>query len=138
MITIKTFLISLLVAAILVAAMTRYFFPLLQTKIVEVEKEVIHENIVTVTHTVTTPAGIIDTTTTTTDRSIKSIIDNKTIVMVHKPTINISALIGKDFHKSGFEPLYGVSVSKEFIGPVTIGAFGLTSSVVGVTIGLNF
>jgi hypothetical protein len=54
-------------------------------------------------------------------------------------TVNISALVANNFsHGLGITPTYGVSVSKEILGPVTIGAFGLTNGVVGVSIGLSF
>ena len=35
-------------------------------------------------------------------------------------------------------PLYGISANKEFIGPITIGAFGLTNGTIGLSIGVNF
>lgn len=62
---------------------------------------------------------------------------NQTVTPQKGSTINISALAGNDF--SGvFKPVYGVSASKEFLGPVTLGVFGLTNSTIGVSIGLNF
>ncbi len=36
------------------------------------------------------------------------------------------------------KPVYGLSLNKEFIGPVTIGAFGLTNGVLGLSLGINF
>lgn len=53
-------------------------------------------------------------------------------------TLNISALIANDFSRGLLVPTYGASVTKQILGPATIGAFGLTNGVVGVSIGLNF
>lgn len=56
-----------------------------------------------------------------------------------KNTINVSALIGIDIGTiSKPVPIYGVSVNKELLGPVTGGLFGLTNGTLGVSIGLNF
>lgn len=51
--------------------------------------------------------------------------------------LNISALVGTGLF-NGLAPVYGASISKEFIGPVTLGLFGLTNGIVGVSLGLNF
>lgn len=52
---------------------------------------------------------------------------------------NLSALIGTDFKA----PVYGLHVSKEFIGPITIGGWAtapqtLNNVNVGISLGLNF
>lgn len=72
-----------------------------------------------------------------------TIIDSKTekkaeVQIKPGPKTNVSALVGNDFSKSLPKPLYGINVSREFLGPVTIGAFGLTNGVLGVSVGLNF
>lgn len=51
-------------------------------------------------------------------------------------TLNVSALAGVDFLT--YRPVYGASITKQLIGPVTMGAFGLTNGVAGISIGLNF
>lgn len=52
---------------------------------------------------------------------------------------NISALAGYDLsHPRSLTPLYGVSVTKQVLGPITVGAFGLTNGVLGVSLGVNF
>jgi len=60
-----------------------------------------------------------------------------TVIPPKLSTLNVSALVGTDPMNS-FKPLYGFSVSKQFIGPVTIGLWGLTNSTVGISLGLNF
>lgn len=54
-----------------------------------------------------------------------------------KSTINISALAGVNIREPSI-PVYGISVSKELIGPVTVGAFGFSNGLVGMSVGINF
>lgn len=129
-------LISSALSLVLGAGLTYHFFP--QIKTVEVEKEVVRTDIQTVTHTVTLPGGAVDTTITTIDHTQKVETDSKTSVSLAKPKINISALVANDFTRGGFIPSYGIAVSKEFIGPITIGGFGLTNGIFGLSIGINF
>ena len=49
----------------------------------------------------------------------------------------INALVGVDIGKA-FVPVYGVSYTREVLGPVTLGAYGLTNGTIGVSIGVNF
>ncbi len=35
-------------------------------------------------------------------------------------------------------PIYGLSISKDFIGPLNIGAFGFTNHVFGLSVGISF
>jgi hypothetical protein len=53
-------------------------------------------------------------------------------------TVNISLLGAEDFAQGFIKPTYGLSVSKEILGPVTVGAFGFMNGTVGVSIGLDF
>jgi hypothetical protein len=114
-----------------------------QTQTQTQEQKDIH--IVTKTVTRKDPTGAVTTTTVTTadtvvDKTRDSVVEDKKVDETHsqaRSKINISALVAEDLHNPGL-PAYGVSFQKEFIGPVTIGAFGLTSGVVGVSIGLNF
>lgn len=97
--------------------------------------------------TVKTPDGTVKTiqqisqvkdvqTTTTADTTIHS---QTTVTPTKTNTINISALVGNDFsHGLGITPIYGVSASKEILGPITAGVFGLNNGVIGVSVGLNF
>lgn len=54
-----------------------------------------------------------------------------------KAKTNISALAGIDV-TSRPQPIYGISVTREFIGPITVGAWGMTNGVVGLSVGINF
>lgn len=136
-ITYRIYIISLIVVAGLAAATTRFYFPQVQSKTVTVEHEVEHNNIVTVTHTVHDANGAVDTTTTVTDHSTK-IESNSQTALVNKPLDwHVGALVGMDVHK-GLIPIYGASLDRRILGPVTVGGFGLTNGTIGVSIGLSF
>lgn len=62
---------------------------------------------------------------------------DQTVTQPKNSLINISALASLDT-ADGFKPVYGISANKELIGPVTIGAFGLTNGVIGLSVGVNF
>lgn len=63
------------------------------------------------------------------------IVNNETVkTNIARPRVGLSALVGTDFNV----PVYGIAVNKEFIGPITLGAWGLTNKTVGLSIGLNF
>lgn len=136
--TVRLAALLCLLAALASAAASRYYFPSIKIKTVEVEKEVVKTDVQTVVHTITQPNGIVDTTTTTVDHSQKTETDNISSVRVQNPTLNVSALVGNDFSKRLIQPIYGVSVSKEVLGPITAGVFGLTNGIVGLSIGINF
>lgn len=53
-----------------------------------------------------------------------------------QPKYNISGIVATSIHEPTV-PMYGVSVSKEFIG-LRVGALALTSGVVGVSLGIDF
>ncbi len=61
---------------------------------------------------------------------------DQTVMPLKTNTLNVSALAGLDLSRQ--TPVYGVSLSKQFIGPITLGAYGLTNGTVGISIGLNF
>jgi len=70
----------------------------------------------------------------------KRVSAEKSVIKASVPkrnTINISALYSVDT-TDRFRPAYGLSVSKEVLGPITIGIFGLTDGTIGVSIGGNF
>jgi len=51
--------------------------------------------------------------------------------------LNISLLVGQDF-TTVKQPAYGISVSRELIGPVTLGLWGMNNGAVGLSLGVNF
>lgn len=136
--TLRLCLLLCTLTAILSIVIDRYYFPVIQTKVVETTKEVVKTDIQTVTRTVTLPNGAIDTTTTTTDHSQRIQQDTKQTLVAKSSTINVSALAANDFSRGLISPTYGISISKEIVGPITIGLFGLTNSTVGLSLGINF
>ena len=94
---------------------------------------------------VKTPDGT--TTTTITDDDVvktNDLVDtdkhtDATVTAPKTSTLNLSALSGVEYSgPNAFKPFYGLSVTKQLVGPVTIGVWGLTNSTIGVSIGLNF
>ncbi len=91
-----------------------------------VEKQV--DRVVTV---IKRPDGTVEKVIT--DKS-KIITEDSTKQNIGRSKVNLSALVGTDFTS----PAYGLHVSKEFLGPITLGAWGLTNKTVGLSVGLNF
>lgn len=98
-----------------------------------------------------TPDGTTKITTTTDTSTVKKVDTikaetTKTVTDVIPPkvnTVNVSFLVGLDISRQ--TPVYGVSLTKQVLGPITIGAFGLNSSpiglpnsTIGLSIGVNF
>lgn len=142
--TLKTKIILLLIALATSFAFGRYSVPAsIEKKTEKVEDKIVdrdtHQK--TTTTTIKKPNGEIDETTVTENDTTSKLIDVKDSISTEKieskkPMVNVSILGAHDFKNR--QDAYGASVSKEFIGPITLGAFGLTSGVLGITIGLNF
>lgn len=85
------------------------------------------------------PDGTETTETTVTDE-VKDVTSVKERVLESKASssqIHIQALAGIDT-TDNFTPVYGAAISKDLIGPVSVGVFGLTNGVYGVTLGVSF
>lgn len=77
----------------------------------------------------------VDTDTKTDEKQNQNLTLDQTVTPPKKNTLNVSVLGGYDF---GRGPVYGGSVTKQIIGPITAGVFGLTNGTIGVTVGLDF
>lgn len=144
----KTLVISVVVALLLGLGIGRYSnrqapnvtTNIDKTKVTDVKTDINTHKVTTVTET---PKGdkvttITEDTKAETKRDTTS--DTKVAQSVVAPKssiINISGLVALDTSR-GFVPVYGISANKELIGPVTVGAFGLTNGVIGLSIGINF
>jgi len=108
----------------------------------QTKKEDIKQNTNIVTHSTIVTTKQNDGTTKiveTIDASTKVEIQEKdSLVIKASPKINVSALVAGDITKDSLKPIYGVSINKEFLGPVTLGMFGLTNGIIGLSVGLNF
>lgn len=58
-------------------------------------------------------------------------------VEISKKAILNVALLGA-YNTNQNTTSYGISISKEFIGPITFGAYGLTDGIMGLSVGVNF
>ncbi len=74
---------------------------------------------------------------TTDTTSITNTSDTTKEVTRPSSKVTLSALGGVDIHNLS-TPIYGVSISKPILGPLTAGAWGLNTGAVGVSIGLSF
>lgn len=86
------------------------------------------KTVTTITEDTTTKVKDVDTATTT---------ESKVIVPSKRNTLTVSALVGMDTTRS-FLPTYGLQVSKEVLGPISIGAFGFSNGLFGLSVGLSF
>ncbi len=105
---------------------------------VDVTDQVKNNHTVVTTITTKSPTGDIKTTRTV-DSITKSKTTEKSPSPPAKKPLNVSALAGYDFSSPrSLSPIYGISVNKEVLGPLTVGAYGLTNGIIGVSIGVNF
>lgn len=136
---IKT-IISILIYLGAAFAAGRYFAP---TKTITVEKDVVRE-VIKVEHQTTiitkTPDGktvttIVKDTNTQTDEKSKT---NSKEEIGKKDSVHISLLVGTAVSfPLAVSPIYGISISKNFIGPLSLGVFGMTNKTVGISIGVE-
>ncbi len=125
-----------LVSAVVGAAASLYYFPQIETKNVEVTKEVVKTDIKTIIKTVKAPDGTTETTTTIEDHSVKTGTDKRTSVE-YRP---------KDWHVSGSvysglpltNPYYGVHIERRIFGPFYVGGLLSTKGDVGLSVGFEF
>jgi hypothetical protein len=61
----------------------------------------------------------------------------QTVTPAVRSKLNVSALVSENLTSIG-APNYGVSVTKEVLGPITAGVFALTNGTIGITVGLDF
>jgi hypothetical protein len=138
----RTIIIIALVALLTSFAVGRFTAPehiKIQEKIVTVEKVVVqvqHE----VKTVVTKPDGS-STSTTVTDTNTHSNTDSNSSTIskdipVNKNIVSISALVGTHVLPFG-DQVYGASISKNFIGPVRLGVWGLSDKTFGFSLGLD-
>jgi hypothetical protein len=52
--------------------------------------------------------------------------------------LNLSVMAGYDYHAPTINPVWGVGITKQVLGPITLGTFLFTDLKFGVTAGVNF
>lgn len=113
--------------------------PKIVEKVVEKEVEKKNDNVVTTVTETKKPDGSTTKVTQTVDKSTEVMTDDKntSIAITNaQPQYKVSAGIGYDF--KNYRPQYMIEAEKKFIGPISIGVFGVTSGVVGLSLGVTF
>ena len=70
-----------------------------------------------------------------TNTDIKKIVESEVST---KPSKKINISLMAESRLNEYKPEYGLSVSKEILGPITAGLYAKTSGTVGITLGINF
>lgn len=128
----KTVLLLTLSVAAAAYAFGRYAQP---EKVVVKEVEVVKRDVKTVVRTVKQPDGTVIRERTTEDKTQTMSEKEKTVVN-DKSKVTVNALLGYSFNDR--KEIYGLMVQKQMFGPVSVGAFGMSDTTVGVTIGISF
>ena len=83
-----------------------------------------------------------ETITNDTTTKIKDVdkTDTQETVTVTPPKNNLWTVSGMAGVSplTNFVPVYGVHVTKEVLGPISVGAFGFTNGLVGISVGVTF
>ncbi len=127
----RNYVILSILSALIGAFLSRTYF----TREVITTKTQVVDRTVVVTHTVVAKDGTktIDSTITDDKKQNETIVDKKASPA---PKWSVSALYGTSItHKV---ELYGTSVTYQILGPIEVGAWGLTNGSVGVQIGVRF
>jgi hypothetical protein len=120
-----------LTVAVLGYATGRYLQPAeIQIK----EREVIKRDVVIVERKITKPDGTIVEEKTTSDKS--KIENEKQSKTTNRANYLISANVSTDFKTE--HPMYAVSISKRFVGPLFVGATVNTKKELGLLLTLEF
>lgn len=129
----KTVVILCVISAALAAGLTKFYFP--NVKTVEVEKQVTHKDVETVTHEVKRPDGTVDTVITTTDHSSVILTDTKKEYNV-VPNWQISAFALANIKLESSD--YGLQAQRRILGPIFVGGMVTSRGNIGVSLGMEF
>lgn len=104
-----------------------------------VEKEVVRNNVVTVTKEVTRPDGSKEIVTTSTDKTVsKAESDAKTVPTQPQWHLSASAVMADKPDFGAYKPVYGLQIEKQFLGPISLGLRVQTDKQIGAVIGYTF
>lgn len=119
----------------------RYTSPTkVETKNVTIEIEKIKQHQDTIIVEKVNKDGSKETTTriiTDTDKDASKT-SEQTKIVENKPSLNVYALGGLDVTNPANGFIVGAHVSKQLLGPISIGVFGFTNKTVGVSVGMSF
>jgi len=131
----KTAVISLVCAAA-AAGLTRYYFPKIEFRTIEITKEVVRNDVRTVVKEVTRPDGAKEVVTEIVDRTIREEKRAVDMVSAYKPDWVIGVGARTRFQSSA--PAYDLQVQRRILGPIFIGALGSSDGSIGISIGMEF
>lgn len=143
--TLKTYLYLGLIGLILIVL--SYSAGKYMAKSVSIKTEVKDTKVIDVhivkTETETKKKDGTTTIVTTTDtvqstKDVQTTNIDKSIVTNSSPKWNVSGMVGEKLSNISLTPIYGVSVQHQFVGPISLGMFGFTNGLLGVSIGVNF
>lgn len=132
----KSVLILVVLVAICSAGITRYVFPKVEFKQVEVTKEVVRNDIKTVIRTIERPDGTKETVQETTDKSVKKETSSKETLIASKNQWMFG--IGVRMNPMDKDVFYDLHVQRRIVGPFFLGASASTDKTVGVSVGMEF
>lgn len=132
----KTKIIILVVAIVASAGITRYYFPKVEYKNVEVTKEVVHNNVQTIIKEVVKPDGTKETTTEITDTSTKTDMAKNETISEAKSQWMFDVGARENF--SDRDIFYDLQVQRRILGPFFLGVKASTDKSVGVSLGMEF
>lgn len=132
----KYSLILLVIVAVVSAGVTRYFFPQIEYKNVEITKEVTKTDVKTIVKEVVRPDGTKETITETTDKSVKhETSKNETLLMAKKQWM---VDVGARKMLENSDMFYDLQVQRRILGPFFAGVKASTDKSIGVSIGMEF
>ncbi len=109
------------------------------TKTVEVEKQVTRTDVVTVVKQIERPDGSKETLTTTTDKSVAKRSDtSQTVLAPSRPLYALTASYSVNPVEGNLMPIYSVQLTKQFLGPFSLGLRVQSDKQVGLVVGWAF
>jgi hypothetical protein len=132
----KYVLILMVIVAAGSAGLTRFYFPQVQLKQVEVSHDVIHNQIQTVIKTVKEKDGTEVTTQVITDNSTKSAFQQNTLQQNKQTQWMFD--VGARTNFTDHEIVYDIQAQRRILGPFFLGAKASTDHSVGVSVGMEF
>lgn len=132
----RTTIILLIVVAVTSAGITRYFFPQVEFKNTETVKEVVRNDIKTIVRTIERPDGTKESTTETSDRSVRRETSTSETILAAKKQWMFD--VGARSKVTELNLVYDLQVQRRIIGPFFLGAKASTDQSVGVSIGMEF
>lgn len=133
---IKVTILVVVVAAAAAGGVTRYYFPKVEFKNVEIVKEVVKNDIRTVIKEVVRQDGAKEVVTEIVDRTIRTEARSTETIIAAKNQWMFD--IGARRHLDQPDLIYELHVQRRILGPFFLGARASTDRTMGLTIGMEF